>query len=78
MFRRFSDTKEDDAKHMTDMETKKVAEEMKSEMKADSNANEPKEERKSSPFINIDDRRMAFAQAAAESFEKNKLFDNFN
>jgi hypothetical protein len=75
MFRRFSDSKEnDDMKNMSEMETKKSDEEMKSE---NTESNES-QDRKSSPFINIDDRRMAFAQAAAESFEKNKLFDNFN
>jgi hypothetical protein len=77
MFRGFTGSmKDNDDKSSGMSEHKKSDEDMKSEnAKSDainiqSKTNEPVE----SP----EDRRMAFAQAAASSFEKNQLWDNFD
>jgi len=75
MFRGFTGSmKEHDDKAMSD--EKKNQEEMTSENAKSGPMNI--ESKKDDTYESPEDRRIAFAQAAARSFERNQLWDNFD
>jgi len=77
MFRGFTGSMKDhDDKSSGMSETKKSDEDMKSENAKSDAINI--QSKSNEPYETPEDRRMAFAQAAASSFEKNQLWDNFD
>jgi hypothetical protein len=77
MFRGFTGSMKDNEDKSSGMsEVKKNEEEMKSENAKSGAINI--ESKTDDTYESPEDRRIAFAQAAASSFERNQLWDNFD